>query len=109
MAEDIEYPVADMISSAQELRSFLNEQLSQHNQLYINQTEAYEPLTRALAFHIPQAGGQALTLVDVMANKHKSIVKCYQELLDILDIQQTGAILMDDADKDLSTNFKNDA
>jgi hypothetical protein len=107
MADEMKYPVTDMVTVAKELRTFLNEQLSNHYQIYYNQPHSYFPLTQALALHIPNAGSQPLALIDAMENKHKSIVNCYKELLAIVDTLEKGANLMDETDLDNANALHN--
>lgn len=109
MADKINYPVDDMANLAGELRTFLQEQLSQHHQIFYNHPHSYNSLTQGLAQNIPHAGGSAQSVIDAITETHHTIAKCYSDLFDLIDKLEQSANEMRAVDKNIAQGFNTNA
>lgn len=109
MTDKINYPIDDMTHLARELRTFLREQLSQHNQIFYNQPHSYNDLTQGLAYNIPNAGGLAQSVIGTITDTHHTITTCYSDLLDLVDKLEQSANGMQAVDNDIARGFNANA
>jgi hypothetical protein len=106
MPDMILYPVGDMSSTSVSLRSFLDQQWSQHNALFMTNSDSQTALLTAIARVIPGSGSQAQQLLQALHNYHQQYHTCYQALYGLADQIDAAAKAMHISDVQQATGFE---
>jgi hypothetical protein len=106
MKDTILYPVDDMSTTSKSLSSFLDEQWSQHNALFMNNPDSYNALLLAVARVLPDAGGKVQELAMNLQDYHKRYQDCYDALQTLARQIDTAAQQMSQTDDTIAQGFK---
>lgn len=106
MHDNILYPIDDMSATSKSLTSFLDDQWSQHNALFMNNHDSYSALLGAVAKVVPNAGGKVQELAMNLQDYHKQYENCYNALRILAEQIDKAAQQMDQTDHDIARGFK---
>lgn len=106
MTDTIRYPLDDMINTSASLRSFLDQQWSQHTALFMTGEESHAALLNAIAGVIPHEGGKAQELANALQHYHQQYHTCYQALYALADQIDAAARAMHLNDVQSASTFE---
>jgi hypothetical protein len=106
MNDTILYPIDDMSTTSKSLSSFLDEQWSQHNALFMNNSDSYNALLLAVARVLPDAGGKIQELATNLQDYHKRYQDCYAALQTLATQIDTASQQMSQTDNTIAQGFK---
>jgi hypothetical protein len=89
MQEDLQYPIDDMLSTARDLRSFIQSQWDQHHALFMANPDSFSSLLVAIARVLPN--GRANELEQAINGYHKQFQDAYKALHDLAENIENAA------------------
>lgn len=76
----VQFPIDDMSATSQNLQSFLELQWSQHQSLFMSNSDSYSTLLLTIAKILPGGSGKAEELRENLASYHQQYQDAYDQL-----------------------------
>lgn len=104
--DKISYPIDEMSTTSQSLRSFLGDQWQQHTSLFMNQPTSYHNLLTGVSSIFARVSGQAGEMSDAVTNYHLQYEKIYSALHELAGLIDQASQHMGSTDHDVEQSFK---
>ncbi|GCE11722.1 hypothetical protein [Tengunoibacter tsumagoiensis] len=106
MTEKISYPFDDMSTTSKDLRTFIHEQWTQHDALFMQNPDSYATITQSIANLIPDGKGKSHELKTALASYHQQFHSCYDALHTLAEQIDKASQQMGQTDTDVKKSFE---
>ena len=107
--DKISYPIDEMSTTSQSLRSFLDDQWQQHTSLFMNQPASYHNLLTGISSIFASVSGQAGEMSEAVTNYHLQYEKIYSALHDLAGLIDQASQHMETTDHEVAQGFEGKA